>query len=192
MKPEFVPAHRLLFKQQLLRLTGARGWRISCVRGCLLVTQYNDARDYKLLAGDTLVVTEHRLVLIEAIRDAVVKVEFGDATAISCRVVMGMVRRKPWLYSNSECANILDVVSRITASQNYSVYPHHKEIVMNKNAGTLDRVLRVVVGLGLVVWAAAFGGPVWAWIGLMPLATGALGVCPAYSLFGINTCPLKK
>lgn len=63
---------------------------------------------------------------------------------------------------------------------------------MNRNEGNLDRTLRVVAGLGLVVWAAAFDGPWWAWIGLMPLATGALGVCPAYSLLGINTCPMKK
>ncbi len=63
---------------------------------------------------------------------------------------------------------------------------------MNKNSGNIDRILRVAVGLGLVAWAAAFNGPVWAWIGLMPLATGALGVCPAYKLLGINTCPIKK
>lgn len=63
---------------------------------------------------------------------------------------------------------------------------------MNRNEGNLDRALRVAGGLGLVVWAAAFNGPVWAWIGLMPMATGALGVCPAYTLLGINTCPTKK
>ncbi|MBK6636483.1 MAG: DUF2892 domain-containing protein [Rhodocyclaceae bacterium] len=61
---------------------------------------------------------------------------------------------------------------------------------MKANVGSIDRVLRVVAGLALVAWAL-MGGPVWAWIGLVPLATGALGACPAYSLLGFNTCPMK-
>jgi hypothetical protein len=60
-----------------------------------------------------------------------------------------------------------------------------------KNAGNLDRALRVIIGLALVAWAV-FGGPVWAWIGVVPLLTGAIGSCPAYSIFGISTCPMKK
>ncbi|WP_421704556.1 YgaP family membrane protein [Aliiroseovarius sp.] len=60
-----------------------------------------------------------------------------------------------------------------------------------KNAGSIDRGLRVIIGLALVAWAV-FGGPVWAWIGVVPLLTGAVGSCPAYSIFGISTCSLKK
>ncbi|MCB1151326.1 DUF2892 domain-containing protein, partial [bacterium] len=45
-------------------------------------------------------------------------------------------------------------------------------------------------GAALVVWAVA-GGPVWAWIGALPLLTGLLGTCPAYSLFGMSTCRRK-
>ncbi len=62
---------------------------------------------------------------------------------------------------------------------------------MQKNVGSIDKIARIVVGLALIVWAIA-GGPVWAWIGVLPLATGLLGWCPAYSLLGIKTCPLKK
>jgi hypothetical protein len=47
-----------------------------------------------------------------------------------------------------------------------------------------------VAGIGLVAWALA-GGPVWAWIGVVPLATAALGWCPAYVPFGISTCAKK-
>lgn len=63
---------------------------------------------------------------------------------------------------------------------------------MKANEGSLDRIIRVIAGLALIAWAALFGGPVWAWIGLVPLATGAVGMCPLYSLLGINTCPVKK
>lgn len=63
---------------------------------------------------------------------------------------------------------------------------------MKLNVGGIDRILRILVGLGLVAWAALLGGPVWAWIGLVPLATGAIGFCPIYPILGMNTCPMKK
>ncbi len=62
---------------------------------------------------------------------------------------------------------------------------------MKLNVGGLDRILRIVVGLALIAWAL-MGGPVWAWIGVVPLATGAFGFCALYPLLGINTCPTKK
>lgn len=58
---------------------------------------------------------------------------------------------------------------------------------MTSNVGTIDRVLRIVVGLALITWAIA-GGPLWAFIGLIPLATAILKFCPAYAIFGIKTC----
>jgi len=62
---------------------------------------------------------------------------------------------------------------------------------MPRNEGSLDRVLRVIVGLVLI--ALVFVGPQtpWGWIGLVPLLTGLIGYCPAYSLFGLRTCPLR-
>ena len=62
---------------------------------------------------------------------------------------------------------------------------------MKLNVGGVDRIVRIGAGLGLVAWAA-MGGPVWAWIGVVPLATGAIGWCPVYPLIGLNTCPMKK
>lgn len=61
-----------------------------------------------------------------------------------------------------------------------------------RNEGTADRAIRVV--LGLVVLSTAFIGPETplGFIGLVPLATGLIGHCPAYRLFGMNTCPMKK
>lgn len=59
------------------------------------------------------------------------------------------------------------------------------------NVGGIDRILRIVVGLGLI--ALVFVGPktMWGWIGVIPLVTGLIGSCPAYSLLGVNTCPRK-
>jgi hypothetical protein len=62
---------------------------------------------------------------------------------------------------------------------------------MKINVGGIDKILRIVAGLALIAWAL-MGGPVWAWVGVVPLATGAIGWCPAYNLFGMNTCPTKK
>ena len=45
---------------------------------------------------------------------------------------------------------------------------------MQKNVGGIDKIARILVGIALSVWAIA-GGPVWAWIGVLPLATGLLG-----------------
>jgi Protein of unknown function (DUF2892) len=62
---------------------------------------------------------------------------------------------------------------------------------MKPNEGTIDRVLRVIAGLGIV--SLVFVGPQtpWGYVGLVPLATGLVGFCPLYAMLGINTCPLK-
>jgi hypothetical protein len=62
---------------------------------------------------------------------------------------------------------------------------------MNCNVGGVDRVLRVVVGIGLL--SLVFVGPqtAWGWIGAVPLLTGLFGFCPAYLPFGIKTCKTK-
>ena len=62
---------------------------------------------------------------------------------------------------------------------------------MKLNVGGIDRILRIFAGLALVAWAL-MGGPVWAWVGIIPLATGTAGFCPFYPLLGMNTCPMKK
>ena len=58
---------------------------------------------------------------------------------------------------------------------------------MQANVGQADKWVRIVVGVALIAWAVT-GGPVWAWIGVVPLATGLFNFCPLYRLIGINTC----
>lgn len=64
------------------------------------------------------------------------------------------------------------------------------------NEGTLDRALRVIVGLALLAWFLVDQGQgFWHYaklIGIVPLVTGALGSCPLYTLLGISTCPMKR
>lgn len=64
--------------------------------------------------------------------------------------------------------------------------------LFQRNEGSVDRTIRVVAGLGLL--SLVFVGPqsLWGLVGLVPLATGLMGSCPAYSLLGINTCPVRK
>ena len=56
----------------------------------------------------------------------------------------------------------------------------------------IERILRALIGLGLL--ALVFLGPrtAWGWIGLIPLLTGVTGLCPLYTLLGISTCPKKS
>jgi hypothetical protein len=63
---------------------------------------------------------------------------------------------------------------------------------MIQNVGTVDRVIRVAVGLALI--AATISGYLgaWGWIGIVPLATGLLRVCPAYLPFGLSTCSAPR
>lgn len=60
------------------------------------------------------------------------------------------------------------------------------------NEGTIDRAVRIVLGLGLI--SLAFIGPQspLGYLGLVPLATGLIGFCPLYKVLGISTCPLPK
>lgn len=59
---------------------------------------------------------------------------------------------------------------------------------MRVNEGTVDRGLRVLGGVALIALAATGTVGVWGWIGVVPLLTGAVGICPLYSVLGINTC----
>jgi len=58
---------------------------------------------------------------------------------------------------------------------------------MKANVGGIDRILRIIAGAALIGWAV-MGGPVWAWVGIIPLATGLVKFCPFYPLFGVSTC----
>lgn len=64
---------------------------------------------------------------------------------------------------------------------------------MQKNVGSVDKVLRIVVGLGLLSLLFVLEAPMkyLGLIGLVPLATSLMGWCPLYTLIGLNTCKVK-
>ncbi|MDX2193641.1 MAG: DUF2892 domain-containing protein [Gemmatimonadales bacterium] len=61
-----------------------------------------------------------------------------------------------------------------------------------RNEGTVDRILRVTLGVALLSLTVLGPQTPWGFIGLVPLATGLLGSCPVYSLIGLNTCALPR
>ncbi len=63
---------------------------------------------------------------------------------------------------------------------------------MKKNAGTLDRSARVIVGLILITLAATGLFAPWGYAGIILVIVGAVGFCPFYPLLGINTCPMQS
>ncbi|MGE4242344.1 YgaP family membrane protein [Ramlibacter sp.] len=63
---------------------------------------------------------------------------------------------------------------------------------MKTNVGGIDRIIRATVGIVLVGLAATGTVGWWGWLGVIPLATAAMGWCPPYTLLGINTCSTKK
>jgi len=63
---------------------------------------------------------------------------------------------------------------------------------MNINVGSVDRILRIVVGLALIALAATGTVGAWGYIGVVPVLTGLFRFCPAYTLLGMNTCGMKK
>jgi Protein of unknown function (DUF2892) len=74
--------------------------------------------------------------------------------------------------------------------------PEHRmqETVMSRNVGSIDRVVRVIIGLALLAFAFT-SGHTYAWlgyIGVVPLLTAAIGNCPLYSVLGLSTCPVKQ
>ena len=65
---------------------------------------------------------------------------------------------------------------------------------MKSNVGSLDRVLRIVVGLAVLsLFFFLEGAAKWVGlVGLVPLGTGLIGSCPLYSILGLSTCPAAK
>lgn len=62
---------------------------------------------------------------------------------------------------------------------------------MKQNVGGIDRILRLVVGLALIGWGVAAQN-MWGLIGIIPLATAAIGWCPTYLPFGFSSCKTKE
>jgi hypothetical protein len=63
---------------------------------------------------------------------------------------------------------------------------------MKSNVGGMDRILRIAIGLVLIGLAVSGTIGLWGWLGLLPLATGFIGWCPPYALFGWSTCAVKN
>ncbi len=65
---------------------------------------------------------------------------------------------------------------------------------MAENLGTIERIIRIIAGIGIVILAFVAPNIAWTWayLGIVPIATGIVGCCPIYALFGISTCTACK
>ena len=64
--------------------------------------------------------------------------------------------------------------------------------LLPSNESSLDRGIRVVLGLGLLALTVIGPQTLWGLVGIVPLATGLLGSCPIYTKLGISSCPVKS
>jgi hypothetical protein len=89
---------------------------------------------------------------------------------------------------------VTGVTDRPVASAQHASHrnPRRSKMMFKTNVGALDRGARIVAGLALLGLAVTGTVGAWGYIGLVPLATGLLGNCPLYSVFGFSTCPLKS
>jgi hypothetical protein len=64
--------------------------------------------------------------------------------------------------------------------------------LLPRNVHNIERVVRVLVGIGIV--SMAFVGPEtpWAYLGIVPIVTGLIGTCPLYTVCGFGTCAMNK
>lgn len=64
---------------------------------------------------------------------------------------------------------------------------------MQKNVGSADKTVRILLGLGLLSLLFLLEAPMkyLGLIGIVPLATSLMGWCPLYTLLGVNTCRVK-
>lgn len=60
---------------------------------------------------------------------------------------------------------------------------------MWQNMGSVDRVLRIVLGLGIMMLVRFGPETAWGYLGLVPFVTGLVGWCPLYSVLGISSKP---
>jgi Protein of unknown function (DUF2892) len=63
--------------------------------------------------------------------------------------------------------------------------------MFEQNLGSIDRIVRILAGVGLL--ALVFVGPqtAWGYLGLIPLLTGVIGFCPAYCPLGLSSCRVR-
>ncbi|WP_294607951.1 DUF2892 domain-containing protein [Roseovarius sp.] len=67
--------------------------------------------------------------------------------------------------------------------------------MLKKNVGSIDRALRIIVGLALLAGFFLNRDGAYSWlylIGIIPLVTGLLSSCPLYTILGLRTCPMEK
>jgi len=62
---------------------------------------------------------------------------------------------------------------------------------MKKNVGSPDQIVSYIIG-AVIIGLGIYFKTWWGVVGIVPIVTGFMGVCPAYNLIGVNTCKTPK
>ena len=63
---------------------------------------------------------------------------------------------------------------------------------MKKNVHTIEQVLRIILGIGILSLIVVGPKTLWGLLGIIPLATGLIRSCPLYTIFGFSTCKVQE
>ena len=73
-----------------------------------------------------------------------------------------------------------------------SALSDHQGVIMKLNVGSIDRAVRIIIGIVLIALAATNTVGWWGWLGIILLLTGLFRFCPLYRMLGICTCPISN
>lgn len=123
----------------------------------------------------------------------VASLDFGASTVVRMRALVGELPKPiiAFCRTGARSARLYQDAceGRLHSPQQSTVT---KESAMKANVGSIDRIVRIAIGAGLIVAAATGTVGAWGWLGVVPLATGLFRFCPAYLPFGMSTCRVRK
>ena len=129
----------------------------------------------------------------------------GQATVATQLVLLGPVGFERWCSHASfrryvfgvfadrlaDLMALTEAVAFQRLAQRPAQAPPGRGALMKTNAGGIDPILRIVLGLAIIALTLTGTISAWGWIGVVPVLTGALAICPLYTMLGFRSCPVK-
>lgn len=121
-------------------------------------------------------------------------VHFNDSTAVRMRALVGELPKPivAFCRTGTRSTRLYQAAMAHRPATVQEDFTPQQETAMKANVGSIDRVVRIVLGVALIGAAASGAIGAWGWLGVVPLATGVFRFCPAYLPFGLSSCRMKK